>query len=107
MESAKETVRVYTDAPVAYDYTYITTEIDPEGGTLKTSRGSKILRVVEIEKERSPGQIMRYGSGLHIAYVKGDFQTHESLRYGHITLKPEFLLQEKYAGWDGEYATSN
>lgn len=104
MENAKETIRVYTDAPIAYDYPSITTEVDPDAGSL---RNGKTLRAVEIEATRAKGQIMRYGSGLHVAYTHGDFQLHESIRYRNLTLKPEFLLQEKYAGWDGEYATSN
>ena len=104
MEGTKETIRVFTDAPIIYDYHSMTEEVDAHAGWLQSGR---ILRAVEIEKTGAEGQIMRYGSGLHVAYTHGDFQLHESVRYGNLTLKPEFLLSEKEAGWDGEYATSD
>ena len=95
------TVKVFTDAPSAYDYSPMTMELDPRAGTLSNG---KFLRLVEIKESISVGQILRYGSGNHVAYVNGDFQLHESLRFRNLTLKPEYLLREQEAGWDGEYA---
>jgi hypothetical protein len=64
-----EPVTVYTDAPKAYDYWYVT-EVDARAAI--DTRG-KIWRRVELPAMRLEAQSARYRSGWHAAMPPRDF----------------------------------
>lgn len=72
--------RFYTDAPEAYDYSYVTRM--PSGFEYEGARGWVKLDVVVIPSEHVDYQLGRYGSGLHVAWEPSKVQ--EALGYGFV-----------------------
>lgn len=63
-------VTVFTTAPSDYDYGF-TTEIEANAG--RDAYSGKTYRRVEIDSNRSDGQCMRYGSGMHAVVDSREF----------------------------------
>jgi hypothetical protein len=77
-------VRVYTTAPVDYDWGWTKTLAE---NVAETDRG-KPVRLVEIEdRYHADSQIGRYHSGLHLALEEDQFRKHVS--YNLATFTPE------------------
>lgn len=79
--SETKLVTVYTTAPEAYDYSYVTV-INEKAATDKNN--GKVYRKVTMPENRRDYQCGRYGSGFHPALDESEFK--KLLAYGLVSV---------------------